>query len=351
MRKSGSGVFKPMNDAKHEYESDMDALHVLPLSIIPFELLGLKRAKLIKNVRLETVIEMFRDASAGSGQIRVEEAANILGIAEEEPHPDLTKLKSLANLNSFDVFSLRIELRNVGVIVDEHAELRLSKPKKEELTEYMREFTRPLISQVYAGSNTNITNVNQIIDMFKNPDHGQAAENLKKLATTLNVTLAEIPSFLEDYGDIFLSLAYFNNCLEIIKPIISDFTLSMEKLRHNTQTKDNKNFIDTSLFVDDTLNSVTSSITKRFDSFQRHSNEMWTDINAKSFSSVKQLISSHHLTIGGVLCGLAVKMSMWNELFAARRGSPQARADFVLHEMRHGIEKITEIEASAPKSL
>ena len=78
MSKSGSTVSEPTIDEKPEYESDMDALHVLPLSIIPFEVLGLKRAKLIKNVRLETVIEIFRDASAGSGQIRVEEAAKIL---------------------------------------------------------------------------------------------------------------------------------------------------------------------------------------------------------------------------------------------------------------------------------
>ena len=351
MSKSGSTVSEPTTDEKREYESDMDALHVLPLSIIPFEVLGLKRAKLIKNVRLETVIEIFRDASAGSGQIRVEEAAKILGITEEEPHPDLTKLKSLANLNSFDVFSLRIELRNVGVILEEHAELKLSKSKNEELTEYMREFTRPLISQVYAGSSTSITDVNQIIDMFKNPDHTEAAENLKRLAATLNVTLTEIPTFLEDYGDTFLSLAYFKKCLDVINPIISEFTESMEKLRKNPQLKGNKNFIDTSLFIDNTLINVTSSITKRFDSFQRNSNVMWSDINAKSFRHLKQLISSHHLTIGGVLCGLAVKMSMWNELFAARRGSPQARADFVLHEMRHGIEKIAEVEAAAPKIL
>tara|TARA_B100000676_G_scaffold312161_1_gene385057 strand:+ start:3518 stop:4573 length:1056 start_codon:yes stop_codon:yes gene_type:complete len=351
MNKSELATSDPVTNERREQESDMDALHVLPLNIIPFELLGLKRAKLIKNVRLETVIEMFRDASTGSGQVRVEEAAKILGIAEEEPHPDLIKLRSLSDLNSFDVFTLRLELRNAGVALDEHAELKLSKSKNKELTDYMSEFTRPLISQVYSGSNTDITDVNQIIDMFKHPDHGQAAENLRKLATTLNLTIPEIPRFLEDYGDIFLSVAYFKNCFEIIIPIILEFTESMEKLRINPQIKEDKIFINNSLFIENTLNNVTLSITNRFDSFQRHSNEMWNDINAESFSRVKELISSHHSTIGGVLCGLAVKMSMWNELFAARRGSPQARADFVLHEMLPGIEKIAEVEASAPKSL
>ena len=349
MSEAASDFRELTEDERHEYESDMDSLHVLPLNIIPFDLSSLKRAKMIKNVRLETVIEMFRDDSAGSGQVRVEEAAKFFGIPEKEPHPDIIKLKRLANLNSFDVYTLRVELRNIGVAVNDHAELKLSKSKNEELTEYMRDFTRPLISQVYADSDTSITDVNQIIDMFKNPDRGQAMENLKKLATTLNVALPEIPRFLEDYGDIFLSLAYFKNCLDTIVPSIMEFIESMEELRGKVQLKHDRNLVETSLFVENTLNNVTASITGRFESFQRHSNEMWSDINAESFSQVKRIISSHHSTIGGVLCGLAVKMSMWNDRFADGRDGPQARADFMLSEMRHGIEKIVEVEASAPK--
>ena len=349
MSEAASDLPELTEDERREYEPDMDSLHVLPLNIIPFDLSGLKRAKMIKNVRLETVIEMFRDDSAGSGQVRVEDAAKLFGIPEKEQHPDIIKLNCLANLNSFDVYTLRVELRTVGVPVNDHTELKLSKSKNEELTEYMRDFTRPLISQVYADSDTSITNVNQIIDMFKNPDRDQAMENLKKLATRLNVALPEIPRFLEDYSDIFLSLAYFKNCLDTIAPNIKEFLESMEELRGNFLIKNDRNFVKTSLFVENTLNNVTASITGRFESFQRHSNEMWSDINAESFSRVKRIISSHHSTIGGVLCGLAVKMSMWNDRFADGRDRPQARADSMLSEMRHGIEKIVEVEASAPR--
>ena len=49
------------------------------------------------------------------------------------------------------------------------------------------------------------------------------------------------------------------------------------------------------------------------------------------------------------MCGLAVKISIWNEQFSNGRGGPQARADFVLSEMPLGIEKIGKVEASAPK--
>ena len=96
MSEAASDLPELTEDERREYEPDMDSLHVLPLNIIPFDLSGLKRAKMIKNVRLETVIEMFRDDSAGSGQVRVEDAAKLFGIPEKEQHPDIIKLNCLA---------------------------------------------------------------------------------------------------------------------------------------------------------------------------------------------------------------------------------------------------------------
>ena len=215
MSEAASDLPELTEDERREYEPDMDSLHVLPLNIIPFDLSGLKRAKMIKNVRLETVIEMFRDDSAGSGQVRVEDAAKLFGIPENEQHPDIIKLNCLANLNSFDVYTLRVELRNVGVPVNDHTKLKLSKSKNEELTEYMRDFTRPLISQVYAGSDTSITTSTRS-SICSRIQIVISDGKSKKLATRLNVALPEIPRFLEDYSDIFLSLAYFKNCLDTI---------------------------------------------------------------------------------------------------------------------------------------
>ena len=49
------------------------------------------------------------------------------------------------------------------------------------------------------------------------------------------------------------------------------------------------------------------------------------------------------------MCGLPVKMSIWNDQFSNGRGDPQARADFVISEMPHGIDRIIEVEVLAPK--
>ncbi len=42
-------------------------------------------------------------------------------------------------------------------------------------------------------------------------------------------------------------------------------------------------------------------------------------------------------------------MSAWRERLENDRGGPQARADFVMSEMKHGIDRIDYIEQSASK--
>jgi hypothetical protein len=51
---------------------DRDAIHVLPLSIIPLESVGIGRLRMVKNDELESVIEVFGgDSGSGSGQIKL----------------------------------------------------------------------------------------------------------------------------------------------------------------------------------------------------------------------------------------------------------------------------------------
>lgn len=48
------------------------------------------------------------------------------------------------------------------------------------------------------------------------------------------------------------------------------------------------------------------------------------------------------------MCGLLVKMDSWDEKFGKGRGGPVSKADFILSEMRMGMNHIYEIEQSAP---
>jgi hypothetical protein len=101
-------------------------------------------------------------------------------------------------------------------------------------------------------------------------------------------------------------------------------------------------------FMEEKLTDITTSLTGRFESFHQHSDKMWDNVTAESFKSVRDMIAGHHMTLGGVLCGLAVKMDLWDTKFGNGRGGLVQRAEFIMVDMRHGMEIINRIEQSAP---
>ncbi len=328
-------------------ESDQDSLFVLPLRTIPLMTPALSQARMIKNVRLQSVIEIFYDVQTGSGQLDVEDLPAEFGW--EGDHADLAILRRLSLMPSFDVYSLRVLLREQGIEVSSIDYLKLSEEKSRELTTYMTQFTRPLIKQIYGDEARDIDSMEGLVAMFRDPDIQKARQNLQKMADTLGIGIMDVPAFLEDYGDIFLSLSYYRQCLDRIEPIITEFLTSMRDLRNNFQLKNDPTFMKSSQVIENTINEVTAGVTGRFENFDRSSQRMWDNLSADRFAKVKSLIENYHTTIGGVLCGLSVKMSIWKHLFPYPEfGGPIRRSEFMMSEIRQGIENIQRIEESAP---
>ncbi len=247
------------------------------------------------------------------------------------------------------MFSLRIELRRLNIRVDDHSELRLSEEKSRELTKYMTDFTRPLIQQIYGNTNTKIADVNDLIAMFSKPNKEEALKNLRVMAEKLGVRMEDVPTFLEDYGDMFLSFAYFKEELDTIIPSIKDLIIVLRELKSNHQWRQETHFLTTCDNMEKSFTDIISSITDRFENFDQYSQSLWDNITAESFRRVKELITSHHTTVGGVLCGLKVKMDAWNERFGGGQGGPIQRSDFIMGELKEGIDVITRLENEAPK--
>src|ERR1051325_1818646 len=66
---------------------DRDTLHTLRLSDMPLEHPTIKRSRLIKNSKLDSVIELYRDRDTGSGQIEVTKVPTKFGLPMS--HPDM----------------------------------------------------------------------------------------------------------------------------------------------------------------------------------------------------------------------------------------------------------------------
>jgi hypothetical protein len=326
-------------------DSDMDSLFILPLSVIPLETPALQSAKLIKNVRLKSVVEIFSDSQSGSGQVDVEKLGAVFGWPDDQMHPDLGVLRRLALLPSYDVYSLRISLREHGIQVNDFSSLKLSPDKAKELTKYMVMFTKPLMRMVYGEEAVNIESYDDLLRLFRDPDVKKARARLEQMANSLNIDIMDVPRFLEDYGDTFLSLSFYRHCLDRLTPYFTACVDSLAPIRTHFQLKQNYNLMKNCNVIEEVINSMSASITGRLEVFERRSREMWDNLTQEEFRSVKTMIEKYHVSIGAVLCGLTVKMNSFARTFPTKNsGGPVKRADFMMSEMIQGIELIREME-------
>ena len=55
------------------------------------------------------------------------------------------------------------------------------------------------------------------------------------------------------------------------------------------------------------------------------------------------MIESSHTTVGGILCGLSVKIGAWHDKFGGREAGLIGQAEFIMSDMRQGTDLLLEI--------
>jgi hypothetical protein len=324
---------------------DRDSLHILPLRILPLHTKSVARARMIKNARLISVIEMFDDAATGSGQIGIEDLPKEFGWPASPPHHDLLLLRQVGTLTSYDVFSLRITLRDRGILVDGMDGLRLSSRKVQELTTYMSAFTRPLVSKIYGNEDVSVQSFDDIMRLFRSPDLKEARIKLQRMAEYLSVEVADIPRFLENYGDIFLSVSYYRQCLDQIMPSVDSFMRSIQQLESNFSMGQDAVLAETCRMMKATVGQLTAAISGCLENFDRSTKDLWQNLSPERFRNVERMVRSYHAAMGGALCSLSVKVDAWVRRYPSDNvGSMHGRAQFLTSEMRQGFEKMGELE-------
>ena len=330
-------------------DDDKDALHILPLAIIPLKTPGIRRVRLIKNARFETVLELFKDSRSGSGQIDIANLGDFFDSAAPSFAEDRVIIEALAEAPSFDVYSLRLMLRSHNIKIDESAHLRLSPLMQERLTEYMRVFTRPLVQKVFGDDTRDISSATQIIDMFRSVDREEALRRIKAISDALGLSVDQIPGFLEDYGDIFLSLSYFKRYLDQIRPDFEAMKVWMREGITDSHLRHNRDAVRACEVVSANVDAAIRFVVQRFQALDGTSREFWKDLSRERYGVLRQVIQSHHLVVGGILCGLSVKIEQWHADFPNAAGSPNKRADWLLAEMVPGLDRISALEKQAPR--
>jgi len=331
-------------------ENERDALHILPLKILPLSTPGLANARMIKNAQLDSVIELFRNDYSGSGQLHILDLPNEFGWENPGTHPDMVMLRNIGKMPSYDVFSLRVTLRQLNIKVNDYDDLKLSEEMNKELSTYMTDFTRPLVKQIYGSEDMDIQTFKDVVQLFRDPDVKKALERLNMMADKLGIKVEELPRFLEDYGDIFMSLSYYRRCMDSVSPIIDNFLDAIPEMRKNFTLKSDPTLQTTIDMLENKVYTLNNQIRARFESFDNETQDMWEDLSAEKFRKLQKVIKSYHITLGGVLCALSVKLDAWHYLFPQKSvGGPQRRAEFIMTEMRQGMDKIKQLDTKPPK--
>ena len=326
-------------------DEDRDSLHTLPISILPVKTPIFRRARLVKNSRLDSVIEFFNNVGCGRGQMEVRFVGKFLALPEK--HPDVELLHTVGTLPSFDVYSLRMQFRSHGIIIPDGSSLTLSPGKIESLSAYMANFTRPLVGEIF-GRDTSGEQFHDIVGLFRAQNPGAVRERLAMMAGRLGIPVDAIPKFLEDYADIFMSLSYYRQCLDHLLPQVQNFMEGIAMVRSSHQLTHDRSLMEAVAMTEATINGTMSSVTGKIESFERSTNDMWRDLTAEKYRKIEALVSRYHTTIGGALCALSVKMAAWTTQFPNTTGGVGRRAAFIMSDMRQGIEHLRAPTDDAP---
>jgi hypothetical protein len=328
-------------------DEDRDSLHTLPVAILPIQTPVFRRARMVKSSRLESVIEFFSGVGCGRGQLDVSGVAKFLGLPQLPAHPDVALLKTVGDLPSFDVYSLRILLRAKNITIPDSSALTLSAAKVESLSVYMAKFTRPLIVEIF-GQEATSQSFKGILSLFRGESAQSVRERLNMMANRLGIPIEAIPKFLEDYADIFMSLSYYRQCLDQLLPHVDQFMHDVGTLRATHQLAQDKSLMSALDMIENTINGRLANVTGKIESFQRSTDDMWRDLNGDKFKKIEALVSRYHTSIGSALCALNVKMTAWTTQFPTSGGGTGRRAAFIMSDIRQGIEYLQGQEDDAP---
>lgn len=339
-----------MNDKTKDGQgkTDLDSLDVLPLSLISLASSTLKSARLIKNSRLETTVELYNDPIAGSLQIHPADIADQIAASAR----DQEIVARLAELPSYDIYSLRASLKRLGIEVENDQTLELSSGMKEALSDISLQFTRPLIETIFGAEKMEISDTMALQKMFRDPDVARVRENLKIMTERTGIPMADLPKFLQDYSDVFLSVAYYRYSFESILPEVDRFMSWIKDLREHKDVAGSPQTAQSCKKVEETVRFLYASVRERLLRFQFSFETFWKDINPQSFAALRKQIEENHSTMGPILCGLSVKVGGWAREFPDNNvGGPQKRAKYAVTEIEPGLETLKMLETEARRAL
>ena len=341
------------HEEEREFLRDNDSLYTLPLKYIPFHTPALRRGRMVKTFSLVSAIELFKSGDHGRGIILVDDLArnpsNYLAKIDHDgdKHPDQILIEILSGLHSYDVYNLRINLRDYDIPYEGSDYLKLSDEMIRELSVYMQQFTQPLTEIVYGERAAEVFSKNDVTGIFKHPDSAEARENLQRLSVKLGVRISGIPEFLEAFADVYLAVSYYKHYADRIAVMNSLIMQEFDQIHKSLKWQSDPDIERICIETREIVRSLFIEVYQRLDVFERETKSFWNDLNANRFRDMQWLVRDSQKMIAGVLCGLGVKLARWRDRFpTVEHGSSSVRYAALQNEFRPGLKKLLQLAAA-----
>ena len=330
---------KPDDKAEAKTVAEQDAFDKLALARMPLANVSLRAGHLIKDAQMDTMFELVNDPLAGSLQIRADEISKNFSISAA----DQELINKLASLGSYDVYSLRINLQKLGIKLDNDL-FDLSAEAKSRLTGYTLAFTRPLILAVFGDGEVSATESLQKI--FRDSDREKVSRRLKTMSEKVGIPVSEIPDFLSDYRELYMSGSYYAHTFEGILKDVARLYAWLAALKAQPEVASSPRVLDSCVKTEEAMKFLCNSVIERMEEFKSGFENFWKHMSRKSFEKLRRQIEDNRSGLGAVLCGLTVKMRDWSQAFPDDRPTTAQRVKYVA-EMKAFLDKLQNMESEA----
>lgn len=330
-------------DSEHRSGGSLDghdSITSLPLSAFNLENSTLRSAILRKNIALDTVIDFTNSLRQDIGLITQKELMLHFD-RDDVGDTDKKTLSSLTSLPSFDCFTLKTSLAHLKIKVLDKNIFNLSSNMKTTLFPLMSRITRPLIQYLYSDQKFGVSDTETLLELIKDTEPLKVRDRLKIMAQNMSVSLPKLIENLEEFGELFLSVSFFERINIEASSKIDQLILWAEDGVSNSNLRNDPSAQSQFSQVERRLGYIKANLHSRFDNLSRITQIDWEEFGANDFKTVKREILSQQANLAIALCGIMVKAFEWEKQFPTAGGSPQQCLEFISKDLNIGLDNLT----------
>lgn len=317
-----------------------DGIVALPLSAFEIEHAVVGSAKLTKNMGLETVIDFSETDSADIGIIGPREL--LLHFDKDEISSDDTKIVSaLSSLPSLDCYTVKRSLAPLKIGVRQEEIFSISPTMKSNLYPLMSRITRPLIQYLYSDQKFGISDTETLLQLMRDTEPIKVKDRLIVVAKNFGVSPAKFTEYLEEFGELFLSVSFFEHLYIEFSPKLDQLSRWAEDGIQNSNLRNDPSAQSQFGQVDRRLSYLKDNLKARFSHLSKITQIDWEEITALDFKEIQREILAQQANLAIGLCGMIVKTSEWEYQFPSAGGSPQQCLEFISGDLNLGLDNLT----------